>query len=131
MSYNIDLYDRDFLRRSIAEHSGDWTNADPIPRDMIDAVTHACVAAGFLAEPHPPGLVEFMRNQGVTPSQDFALMTSTMSARMSVFPGSISFVVEASPVALASIEYCSNIARKLAADFSLGYYDGQSGEVIV
>ena len=131
MSYNIDLYNRDFLRRSIAEQSGDWTNADPISGELVEAITDACVAAGFRAELHPPGFVEFLRNQGVTPSQDFALLTSTMSARMSIFPGSISFVVESSPVALASIEYCSNIARKLASEFNLGYYDGQSGEVIV
>jgi hypothetical protein len=131
MSYNIVLYNRDFLRRSIAEQSGDWTNADAISRELVEAITNACVAEGFQAELHPPGFVEFLRNQGVTPSQDFALLTSTMSARMSIFPGSISFVVEASPVALASIEYCSDIARKLATEFNLGYYDGQSGEVIV
>lgn len=131
MSYNIDLYDRDFLRRSIAEQSGDWTNAVPISLEVVKAVTDACVAVGFQAEHHPPEFVEFLRNQGVTPSQDFALQTPTISARMSIFPGSISFVVEASPVAMASIEYCSGIARKFASDFNLGYYDGQSGEVIV
>lgn len=131
MSYNIELYNRDFLKRSIAEQPGDWTNADPISRELVEAVTDACIAAGFRAELHPPGFVEFLHSQGVTPSQDFALLTSTISARMSIFSGSISFVVEASPVALASIEYCSNVARKLAADFNLGYYDGQSGEAIV
>lgn len=131
MSYNIDLYNRAFLERSIAEQSGDWTNADPISTELVEAIADACVVAGFKAELHPPGFVEFLSHQGVTPSQDFSLLTSTMCAQMSIFPGSISFVVEASPVALASIEYCSNIARKLAADFNLGYYDGQSGEVIV
>lgn len=131
MSYNIDLCDRDFLRRSIAGQSGDWTNADPISKELVEAITNACVAIGFQAEHHPPGFVEFLRHQGVTPSEDFVLQTPTMSARMRIFPGSISFAVEASPVALASIEYCSSIARKLASDFNLGYYDGQSGEVIV
>jgi len=131
MSYNIDLYDRDFLRRSIAEQSGDWTNADPLSKELIEAITEACVDAGFKPELHPPGFVEFLRHQGIMPSEDFALQTPTMSARISIFPGSISFVVQASPVTPASIEYCSNIARKLASDFNLGYYDGQSGEVIV
>jgi len=131
MSYNIELYNRDFLKRSIAEQSGDWTNADPISNKVVEAITDACVAAGFRAELHASGFVEFLHCQGVTPSQDFALLTSTISAQMSIFSGSISFVVEASPLALASIEYCSNIARKLAADFSLGYYDCQSGEAIL
>lgn len=107
------------------------TNADPISLEVVEAVTDAFVAAGFQTEHHPPRFVEFLRNQRVAPSQDFALQTPTMSARMSIFPGSISFVVEPSPVAMASIEYCSGIARKFASDFNLGYYDGQSGEVIV
>jgi hypothetical protein len=131
MSYDIELYNRDFLKRSIAEQSGDWTNADPISREVVEAITDACVAAGFRAELHPPGFVEFLHSQGVTQSQDFALLTSAISARMSIYTGSISFVIEASPVAVASIEYCSNVARKIAADFKLGYYDRQSGEAIV
>jgi len=130
MSYDIELYNRDFLGRSVAEQSGDWTNADPIAIAVVKAVTDACIAAGFKAELHPPGFVEFLRQQGIEPSQDFKLLTSTISAQMSIFAGSISFAVEESPVALASIEYCSNLARKLASDFSLGYYDGQSGEVL-
>jgi hypothetical protein len=106
-------------------------NADPIPMPMVEAIAEACIAAGFKAEPHPPEFVEFLRHQGVLPSRDFALLTSTFSAQMSIFSGSISFIVEESPVALVSIEYCSNLARKLAHDFNLGYYDGQSGEVII
>ena len=131
MSYDIALYNRDFLKRSIDEQSGDWTNEDPISSEVVESVTAACVAAGFRAELHPRGFIEFLHSKGVTPSRDFTLLTSTISVRMSIFSGSISFVVEASPVATSSIEYCSNFARKLTADFNLGYYDGQSGEAIV
>ncbi|WP_338759176.1 hypothetical protein [Massilia sp. METH4] len=79
MSYNIDLYDRDFLRGSIAEKSGDLTNADPIPMPIVEAIADACIAAGFRAELHPPEFIKFLRHQGVLPSRDFALLTSTFS----------------------------------------------------
>lgn len=60
--------------------AGDWNDADPIAIALVKAVTDACIAEGFRAELHPPGFVEFLRQQGIKPSQDFKLLTATVSA---------------------------------------------------
>ena len=38
MSYDISLYQPDFLKRAIKEDLGDWTEADPIPESAASLI---------------------------------------------------------------------------------------------
>jgi len=127
MSYSIELYRRDFVQRALASGSGDWTDSAPIPETVVQNIVSACIAEGFVAELHPPGFADFLRLQGVTPSEDYGLHTSAIDACFSVFPGSLSFSIDMSPTAMKSIEFCSELAQRLANRYGLAYHDPQAG----
>lgn len=129
MSYTIELYSKAFLQCALETQSGDWTNADPLPAAAIEGIVAACLARGFVAQPHPPGFEEFLRQQGSTPGREFVLPGSPPTVHVSVFPGSVAFTVDYSPTATQSIEDCCHLARGLALQFGLGYHDGQADEI--
>ncbi len=68
-----------------------------------------------------------MREQGVEPADEYAADTPAVLAQLSVFRGQLAFSVPSSPRAEASIELCARLARAVADEHNLGYYDPQEG----
>ena len=124
MSYDISLYRRDFLKRAMESGLGDWTDADPIPDDTIPALIAAIEAAGFVRfAGHKP-----YSKEGWGPWIEFTLDTPTMVAQVTVFPGEIGFNIPYGDLAGPSIEFCIQMASRLAIEHGLGFYDPQIPE---
>lgn len=131
MSYDITLYRRDFLKRAIEANLGDWSGADPIPDDAMRALIAAVEAAGFIRSPVDPGFTDFAKQEGFDPGMEFNLDTPTLLAQLTVFPGEVAFSIPYSdPRTHASVDFCNQIARRLAAEHELGFNDPQIGEAI-
>lgn len=131
MSYDITLYRRDFLKRAIETNLGDWTGADPIPDDAIQALIAAVEAAGFIRSQVDQGFTDFAKQEGFDPGIEFNLDTQTLLAQLTVFPGEVAFSIPYSgPRTEASVDFCGQIARRLAAEHELGFNDPQIGEAI-
>ena len=128
MSYDIAVYERAFLLRALAENLGDWTGAPRLPQEALERVVELASEAGFEAVPIDPAFREFSREQGLEPGQEFNLDTTSHLAQLTVFPAEIAFTVPYAPRGAASITLCSSIARTVAREHSLGYYDPQTGE---
>ena len=126
MSYDISLFERQFLNQAVESGLGDWTEAPTIPEDTIQALITIAVAEGFKFVPIDPAFAAFMHQQGVVPAREYEIDTLTLLARMSVHRGQISFTIPFDPRAIASIDACSRIARKLAFEYGLGYHDLQA-----
>ena len=128
MSYDIDIYQRDFFRAALESGCGDWTNATVIPEADREFLIDLCRKVGFVPEEHDPGFVAFLQQEGVVPSQGYRLRTSEFDAEFSVFPNSMSFSIHHSSKSLASITLCLSLARQASNIPSLAYRDPQSGE---
>jgi hypothetical protein len=113
MSYDLALYTRAFLSRALQSGLGDWRNADPIPREAVQALITNAEAAGFL------------RSGG---GSEFTLDTSQHLAQLNVFEGELAFSIPYSDRANASIELCARIAKEVAASHGLAVWDPQEDE---
>ncbi|WP_285448371.1 hypothetical protein [Xanthomonas sp. LMC-A-07] len=129
MSYDISLYEPSFLRSAVVSGLGDWTAAPPFSVEVRHAIIDAAEAEGFIASPHPPGFIEFLQAQGVTPSTDYRLATSQYDLLLQVFDSSATLTVQANGNASSSIAFGCRFGQRLAKQLRLGYYDPQEGEV--
>lgn len=128
MSYDIDIYDKSFLEQALDQGLGDWSGAPPIP-DLAKATAESrALAAGFCAVEHPEGFVEFLREQGETPSLEFTVDNQEYLASLGIHEGQIAFSVPHSDRAEASILLCRDIALALATEHGLGFWDPQDQE---
>jgi hypothetical protein len=128
MSYDISLYDRAFLKRALDSNLGDWTRADPIPQDAKRAIIEAARSAGFVLVPLDAAFAAFVREQGSEPGQEFLLDNSSLLAQLTIHLGQVAFTIPYSPRAEASIAACRDLARRLASETGLAFYDPQEGE---
>ncbi|HVX91576.1 MAG TPA: hypothetical protein VHC20_08305 [Candidatus Paceibacterota bacterium] len=127
MSYEISLYTRGFLKRAIENNLGDWTGADPISAHAVESLATLAAARGFQRTPPDPSFVEFLRSKGVAPAEEFLLDTSDLLAQLSFHDGQIAFSIPYSSRAGASIVLCSELARTIAREHDLAFYDPQEG----
>jgi len=130
VSYDITLYRREFLKRAIENNLGDWTGADPIPDAVMKLVIGSFQAAGFVSQPVDESFADFLRQEGVVPGEEFVLDTSTVLARMTVFPGQIAFSIPHGERSNTSVDFCVQLASQAAEQHSLGFYDPQEGEAV-
>ena len=112
MSYDLALYTRAFLERALLNNLGDWRNADPLPREAVDALINSAEAAGF-------------QSSG---SGEFNLDTPQHLAQLNIFSGELAFSIPYSDRAEASIAVCSRIAREVATAHGLAVWDPQEDE---
>ncbi|MGC4093257.1 MAG: hypothetical protein QM756_36280 [Polyangiaceae bacterium] len=127
MSYDISLYARGFLKRAIEDKLGDWTDADPIPPAAVEDLVTLARASGFESVVAGPNFVEFCREQGVAPPDEFALDTPAFLAHLSLHSGQLAFSIPYSPRAEASIALCADLARTAANRHDLAFHDPQEG----
>ena len=114
MSYDIGLYDKQFLKRALDESLGDWTCADPFPNDKLRVVRERLKAMGYRTL------------NGI----EFEHSNATWGLQVSIFAGEISFCVPYWDDAKAAVGVARADALELAKDADLGFYDPQSGEAI-
>ena len=131
MSYDVSLYEPNFLRSAVASSLGDWRAAPALSAEAKDAIIQAAQSEGFVATPQPPGFVEFMRSQGITPSSDFRLTTPQIDLVLQLFENSVVLAVQPSAEASVSISFARDFGQRLAKELGLGYYDPQAGELLL
>jgi len=129
MSYDISLYDREFLKDALATSLGDWTSAPALSPSALASVERSLQDAGFQAVDHPAGFAEFLVSQGVEPSRDYRLEREGLLVTAQVFSSSVVFSMPASQKPYESVAYARHLARDVAFGNQLGYYDPQTGEV--
>ena len=131
MSYDISLYEAAFLRKAITEGLGDWTGAPDIDPDTIKQVLKLADSEGFVATPHDPGFIEFMKSQALTPSDDYQLNTPQYLVSLQIFSNSIAISAPYSADrAIASVEFTRGFGLRLARAYDFGFQDHQTGEII-
>jgi hypothetical protein len=118
MSYSINLYEPQFLRRAISENLGDWSCATPLPEAVIEAVREKLEAELFTIESPGP-----IAQEWIHPKTDWGL-------QVSVFRTEIAFVIPYWDDWENAVMFAESIAKDLAASTGLGYYDQQSGETL-
>lgn len=131
MSYDVSLYEPNFLRSAVASSLGDWRAAPALSAEAKDAIIQAAQSEGFVATPQPPGFVEFMRSQGITPSSDLRLTTPQIDLVLQLFENSVVLSVQPSAEASVSISFARDFGQRLAKELGLGYYDPQAGELLL
>jgi hypothetical protein len=127
MSYDISIYVRSFLKRAVETSLGDWTVADPIPRPAVDALIRLAFEAGFRKIDPDPGFVEFLRQKGKTPAEEYLLDTPQALATLQIFRGELVFTIPYSGRATNAIELCTSLARRISEQYELGFHDPQVG----
>jgi hypothetical protein len=128
VSYDILLYERDFLCHALQQSLGDWTTAPALPEKARERLTSLVISSGFIERPADPGFVAFARSQGHKVGREFALTSAERSAEFTLFESSGSFSVPAGPTAVESVAFCAELARRAAREAQLGVYDPQTGE---
>lgn len=118
MSYDIGLYDKQFLKKAIAEDLGDMTIAPQFSAAQLAAIKERVVAWGYSVESDGAGCTEFIH-----PTESWGL-------QVSVFKTEVSFSVPYWKDAQAAIAQAKSDARRLAQEFDLGLTDPQDGETI-
>lgn len=129
MSYDLLLYQREFLHGALETSLGDWTKAPPIDDSALHNSIALLESHGFIHAPIDPKLEAFMVSQGHMPGRELNLDTPAHLAQFTVFPNSMAFSIPASPRSAASIDVCLNFARMVAKTFGLGLFDPQTGLV--
>ncbi len=112
MSYDISLYTKNFLEYALRNELGDWTQAEPIPQVAVDAVIEAARAEGFVPE-------------GAEPARSFTLDSEAAQAELHIHAGEIAFAIPYGTRAQASIELCTRVAKAVARQHGLGFWDPQ------
>ncbi len=130
MSYDVTLYHRDFLKRAIESNLGDWTGADPVPEEAKRALLAVAEGAGFVRCPADEAFNDFARQEGFTPGAELILDTPALLAQLMIFDGEMAFSIPYGPRSTASVDLCIQIARRVAQEQRLGFYDPQVGEAI-
>jgi hypothetical protein len=128
LSYDISLFDKSFLRRALIERLGDWTNADPIPQEASASLVEAALKAGFMVTPPDPEFVAFVREQGVEPAPEYTLDSEHYLAQLAVHRGQLAFTIPYSDRTDASIRLCTELAKGVATEFGLAFWDPQDDE---
>jgi hypothetical protein len=118
MSYDIGLYEKNFLKRATAEDLGDFTVAPQFSAAQIAAIKERVVALGYSVESDGAGCTEFIH-----PKASWGL-------QVSVFKTEVAFSVPYWKDAQAAIAQAKSDARRLAQEFDLGLSDPQDGEMI-
>jgi hypothetical protein len=113
MSYDISLFDQEFLQRALAEGLGNWMGAPPISTTALDALRSMLSAEGFAREQGSSG-------------EHWAIDSDAVLAEVTVFPGQVAFSIPFSSKAEKSLRLCEHIARATSSQHGLGYYDPQS-----
>jgi hypothetical protein len=122
MSYDISLYDREFLKNALETGLGDWTNAPAIPREAAESLIALALSVGFIEDD--------IRQHGSTPDREFTIDTATCLAQLNVFSGELAFSIPYSDRADESIGLCARLAKTVARVHKLGYNDPQSDDDI-
>lgn len=130
MSYDISLYDAAFLRKAVTEGLGDWTDAPEVDPDTIKKALKLAYSEGFVATHHNAGFIEFMKSQGLTPSDDYQLNTPQYLVSLQIFGNSIAISAPYSDRAIASAEFARDFGLRLARAYDFGFQDHQTGEII-
>lgn len=128
MSYDINLYERDFLQGALVQQLGDWTNAPALNEGAARDIVSEAVRIGFKGVPQDPGFVAFAASQGHAVADEYLLDTGELLAQLMVFENSVSFSIPSSNRASRSISLCLDMARTQASKHGLGLYDPQTGE---
>ena len=117
MSYDIGLYQPDFLKRALAEGLGDLTDADPIAEQTLATVHQQLEEKGYVVESQSDLCCELIH-----PNSSWGL-------QVSIFGGEVTFSVPFGDEADQAIEVARRDAREIATLARLGYHDPQTGEV--
>lgn len=118
MSYDISLFEPQFLRRALAEDLGDWTDATPLQEAALQAVRDRLRNEKFVMETDHSGCQEW-----VHPKAAWGLQVALFNNQIAY---SIPYWDDWENAAM----YAQQEAKTLAAATGLGYYDAQSGDVI-
>jgi len=116
MSYDIFLYAKAFLERALATNLGDWTGADPISQPAIDGAIAAARGEGFGPAQAGGGSIELI------------LDSDTALAELSIYPGEIAFTIPHGERAEKAIDLCRGLAKRIAEQHDLGFWDPQAGD---
>jgi hypothetical protein len=116
MSYDIYLYDKQFLCRAIEQDLGDWTNANPIGDEALNEIRSRVAAKGYLLESDGAACQEYIH-----PNEKWAI-------QVSIFKGEVSFSIPYWDNADSAISAARADAKELATATGLGFYDPQVGE---
>lgn len=114
MSYDINLFEKQFLQRALDEDLGDWTDADSIPEHKLALIRDRLKAIGYHA----------------VDDDEFEHANSKWGLQVTLFGGEVSFTIPYWDDAAAAIEVARADAMELATAASLGFYDPQTGEAI-
>lgn len=118
MSYSINLYEPQFLRRAIAENLGDWSCATPLSEAAIEVVRDKLKAELFAIESPGP-----IAQEWIHPKADWGL-------QVSLFRTEIAFVIPYWDDWENAVMVAESIAEDIVASTGLGYYDRQSGKIL-
>jgi hypothetical protein len=131
MSYDISLYEKSFLKRALEEKLGDWTGADAISDQAKETAIAAAESAGFVRREADAELAEYLAGRGLTITPEWLLDNDSVLVQLAVFNGVISFTIPYSSKADASVALSVSLAKRLAAECGLAFYDPQSREALL
>ena len=115
MSYDIGLYQKSFLKKAVEEDLGDWTKADAIELAVREAIKDSLLKDGFILENDSTLSAELIH-----PNEKWGL-------QVCIFKGEVSLSIPYWDDAENAVEEAKRIARIIAREFNLGYYDQQDG----
>ena len=128
MSYDISLYERDFLESALTQQLGDWRGAPALGVNVAHDIASEAARLGFRGVPQDPRFVAFAAAQGHAVADEYALDSPEVLAQLMVFENSVAFLIPSSDRALKSISWCLETVRAMASKHGLGFYDPQTGE---
>ncbi len=111
MSYDIELYEKNFLKKALEENMGDWTKADPITSSIIKEIKSYLISNNY------------------QDTQDgFEKTINNCPIQVSIFDNSIAFNIPYCENCEDSISIAIEDAKTLAKKYNLGLYDPQNDE---
>lgn len=114
MSYDINLYRPDFLRRAIEQNLGDWTEADPIDDKDVERIIKYLQQKGYVEQFHPWNL-----------GRSFVHPEPKWRIEADVFRGSVSFSVSFGEETEQAVNAATADARELTQLVNLALHDPQ------
>ena len=115
MSYDIGLYEKQFLKEAIERDLGDWTNATVIPTTIREAVVERLKSLGYKLE-----FTSDTCQEWIHPKEEWGL-------QVSVFNSEIAFSIPYWDDWENAVMEADGLARKIAEEFGLGMHDPQNG----
>lgn len=119
MSYDIELYDKTFLKKAIDEDL-DYTVAPPLSSVVISKIKDRLGSLGYSVSSDDS---DGVNTEFIHPNKSWALTVT-------IFQNEISFSVPYWHDAESAIEQAKLHARLLAKEFNLGLTDQQDGETL-